>query len=363
LGSEPGEDGKDLHLTIDGNLQKVAFDVLQKHSQQVDSKKAAAVIQNPNTGEVLALVSLPSFDPGQVDKYLQDKDEPFFNRAIQGVYPPGSIFKIVSALAGLESGAITQETEIEDVGEFYLGDTRFVNWFYLSYGGRDGKLKIERAIARSNDIFFYRLAEKTGLDSLREMAKKLGLGQKTGIDLPYESVGLVPDETWKKSTYGQDWYLGDTLHFGIGQGFVLATPLQMNTITSFMASGKLTRPYLVRQIGNGDGNSIKMEGKILTDSLVGEQNFQLVRQGMKQACEKGGTGWPFFNAPYKVGCKTGTAERALGDPHAWFTVFTPYEKPEISVTVIIENGGEGSSVAGPVAREILDWWFANKVKS
>ena len=361
LGNEPDEHGRDIHLTIDFNLQKFANNSLQKHLNSAASKKGAIIIQNPNSGEVLALVSLPSFNPEDISQSLDGKNQPFLNRVTQGIYPPGSVFKIVSALSGLESGAITARTEIEDVGEFYLGNVRFTNWYYLSYGGKDGLIKIDRAIARSNDIFFYRLAEKTGLNVIRQMAVKLGLGQKTGIDLPDESLGLVPDETWKKSTKNAPWYLGDTLHFGIGQGFLQLTPLQINSITSFMAAGYLTRPYLVFKIdAENKKDEVKIESKILSQNIVKEENFEIVRYGMKKACEEGGTAWPFFNAPYKVGCKTGTAEKALGNPHAIFTACAPFENPQVSITVIIEEGGEGSSVAAPVAREILDWYFQKR---
>jgi len=361
LGEDADEIGRSLHLTIDSNLQKVVYNSLQKHLSRSSSKKGAVIIQNPNSGEVLALVSAPSFDQGNIAASLDDKNQPFLNRVTQGVYPPGSVFKIVSALAGLESGAITNQTEIEDVGEFYLGNVRFANWYYLTYGGKDGFVKIDKAIARSNDIFFYRLAEKTGLGAIRQMAIKLGMGQKTGIDLPDESFGLLPDETWKKSTQNSQWFLGDTLHLSIGQGFLQLTPLQINSVTSYMAVGYLTRPHLVFKIDAKDKkDEVEIKTKILANNIVKEENFKTVREGMKKACEEGGTGWPFFTASYKVGCKTGTAEKALGNPHALFTAFAPFENPKISITVVIEDGGEGSSVAAPVAREILDWYFGKK---
>ena len=361
LRKQDPETGRDVHLTVDYDLQRKVFDVLRKHADRVGSGRGAVLVENPNSGEVLALVSYPSFSPDNIGQFIQDEKKPLFNRAVQGVYPPGSIFKIVSALAGLESGKITKDTQIEDVGEFFIGDTRFVNWFYLNYGGRDGVLKIDRAIARSNDIFFYRLAERLGLYPIRQMAIKLGMGQKTNIDLPDESLGLVPDEVWKKSSYNDSWYMGDTLHFAIGQGFALATPIQINSLISFVASGKLTKPYLVSKVDSETGQDLKIESKILGENLVGQGNLNIVREGMGMACEKGGTGWPFFNASYRVGCKTGTAERELGNPHACFGAFAPFENPQVAITVIIEDGGEGSSVAAPAAREILDWWFSTRI--
>lgn len=367
LGEKSSHNGRDLHLTIDSALQRKAYELLKTHAEKAGSFRGAIIVQSPNTGEVLALASIPSFDPTDVGKSMTDEKSALFDRATQGNYPPGSIFKIVSALAGLESGKITKDTEIEDVGEFYLGDVKFTNWFYRSYGGKDGILKIDRAIARSNDIFFYKLAQMAGLDAIRQMAIRLGFGQKTGIDLPDESFGLVPDGVWKESTLDTIWYPGDTMHLAIGQGFMLATPLQINVMTSYVTSGKLTKPYLVSEIeGQGldesvsKAESIKIESITRGEDLVNSGDLNLVREGMKQACETGGTAWPFFNASYKVGCKTGTAEKELGNPHAWFTVFAPYDNPQVSLTVIIEDGGEGSSVAAPVARELLDWYFQRK---
>lgn len=356
LGSEPDVIGSDLRLTLDGSMQEIVYGALKKQADKAGSKKGAAVVQDPYTGEILVLASYPAFDPENIAASVTDKNKPYFNRVIQGVYPPGSVFKIVTALAGLESGKVTRDTEIEDVGEFFLGDVRFSNWFYSQYGQKDGVLKIERAIARSNDIFFYRLAEMTSLEAIRKMAISLGFGQKTGIDLPSEEFGLVPDDVWKKAQLGQVWFPGDTMHLGIGQGFMLVTPMQISQMTSFMASGKLMRPYLVSTIKT-KSTEVNVAPKVVADNLVKGENFELVRSGMKMACQKGGTGWPFFDAPYTVGCKTGTAERAEGNPNAWFTAFAPFDKPQLAVTVIVEDGGEGSSVAGPVAREILDWWF------
>jgi len=220
-------------------------------------------------------------------------------------------------------------------------------------------LKLDRAIARSNDIFFYRLAQTIGVDSIKKMAVKLGFGQKTGIDLPGEQFGLVPDGVWKEATFKEPWYPGDTMHLGIGQGFMLVTPMQISQMVSFIASGKLMRPYLVAGILTNN-RIVNIGPKVVAENLAGYKDLELVRSGMKMACKTGGTGWPFFEAKYVVGCKTGTAERAEGNPNAWFTAFAPFDKPRVTVTVIIEDGGEGSTVAGPVAKEILDWWFTHK---
>ncbi|MEK7581612.1 MAG: penicillin-binding transpeptidase domain-containing protein [Patescibacteria group bacterium] len=361
LGVEEARSGRDVYSTIDGGLQKVAYDSLKKYSDLATSKKGAVVVENPNTGEILALASAPSFDPEDIGRAVTDKNLPFFNRVVQGNYPPGSVFKIVSALAGLESGKVDANTEFDDTGSIKVGGQTFSNWFYLEYGKTDGLIKMKRAIARSNDVFFYKLGQEIGVDTIKQMAVKLGYGQKTAIDLPDESFGLVPDEVWKKAGIGESWFLGDTLHLAIGQGFMLTTPIQVNKITSYIASGKLTKPYLVSKINGGDGASeIKFEPKVVGENLVSQEHLDLVRAGMEGACEAGGTGAPFFNAKYRVACKTGTAEELGGSSHAWFTVYAPADKPEIALTVLVERGGQGSAVSAPVAKEILDWWFANR---
>ena len=218
LGEQESVSGQDIRTTLDGQLQEKAYEALNKQAGLVATKKGAVIVQNPNTGEVLALASVPSFDPEDIGKSVADLEKPFFNRVTQGSYPPGSVFKIVTALAGLESGQIDENTEIEDVGEFELGGSKFSNWFFNKYGKTDGVIKIQKAIARSNDIFFYRVAERIGLKTLRDMAKNLGLGQKTGIDLPAEISGFVPSREWKKSTKGLNWFIGDTYNLSILQG-------------------------------------------------------------------------------------------------------------------------------------------------
>jgi len=349
-------------------LQKKAFDAVAASLKKVNGEGGALVISNPESGEVLVLLSFPSFDPTDIGKFVTKDDKPLFNRVVAGNYPPGSVFKIVSALAGLESGKITKDTEIEDVGVFELGGVKFPNWFYLMNGGKDGVLKIDRAIARSNDIFFYRLGEQVGLAQMRKWALALGFGQKTGIDLPGESFGLVPDETWKINNLGENWFLGDTLHLAIGQGFMVTTPLQVNVMTAYVANGgKKIVPHLVSKVKSQSGELIVVDNPKGENVSASSGNIDIVRKGMVEACREKGTAWPFFTVEYTVSCKTGTAEKSQGNPHAWFTAYAPSDYPELAITVIVENGGEGSSVAAPVAREILDWYFSinqnSKVKS
>ncbi len=361
LGKEAPKAGRDIHMTLDGDLQKAVYESLAKYTKISGGNKGAVVVENPQTGEVLALVSSPSFDPQDIGKAVADNDLPFFNRAVAGTYPPGSVFKIVTSLAGLESGKITKDTEVDDVGKIEVGGQTFSNWLYTEYGRTDGLIKLEKAIARSNDIFFYKAGQEMGVGNIKNMAAKLGYGQKTGIDLPEEAFGLVPDEVWKKSTIGESWYLGDTIHMAIGQGFLLTTPVQVNGVTSFVAAGRLTKPFLVNKIDSGRGSGeIKFDSRTVGEGLVGGANLDLVRRGMVGACQTGGTGFPFFTTSYKVACKTGTAEEAGGESHAWFTVYAPVDKPQIAMSVVVEQGGQGSAVAAPVAKDILDWWFENR---
>ena len=378
LGTVEALAGNALHLTIDAKLQEIAYSALEKGINKASGPKTGAVVAaNPKTGEILSLVSYPGFNNNlltnqqltqeQYDQLAGDPRKPFLNRVTQGFYPPGSIFKIVSAIAGLESGKIDKSTEIEDVGEFYLGDQRFPNWYFIQYGRKEGLLNIVRAIARSNDIFFYRVGQSVGVELLAKFAQKLGLGRTTGVDLPSEVEGLVPTPEWKERVKGEIWFPGNTLHMAIGQGDVLVTPLQIVNLTSYVANGgTLYQPHLVSSIVSSQDNKLIMENKpkIMAKDLTKPENLALVQRGMKEACSQGGTGWPFFDFGQKydveVGCKTGTAEHGVANPHAWFTVFAPFTNPEIALTVLVEQGGEGSSVAGPIAKEILGWYFSGK---
>ncbi len=367
LGTTEPIPGEDLVLTMDAKLQQL---VSQNYPRD---KKGAVIVSDPQTGEILALYSSPSFDPNvltvgeveEIKKILNNPDSPMFNRTISGTYPSGSTFKIITASAGLESGAVTKDTQIEDTGEITIGPFRFPNWYLIEYGKLEGMLNIVSAIKRSNDIFFYKVGEMLGIDKLDAMAKRYGLGNRTGIDLPGEAKGLVPDNAWKQKIIGDKWYLGDTYHLAIGQGYLLATPLQMNIVTNVIASGgKLCRPHLLSNLSH--------LSNLCKDLGLKKETIDLITEGMKEVCSTGGTGWPFFDfklkgQPVSVACKTGTAE--FGEPmdktHAWFTMFIPKEEAQkigepdkaVSVTVLVEGGGEGSNVAAPIAKKILEEWI------
>lgn len=379
--------GNNINLTLDIKLQKIA-------AEQLQGKKGAVVISEPTTGAILALYSSPSFNPNQfirgnnLQQLLSDSQRPLFNRAISGLYPPGSTFKIIPATAALQEGVIDKNTQIEDIGILKAGEFSFGNWYFLQYGKKDGFLNVVGAIKRSNDIFFYKLGEMVGIDTLAKWARKMGVGQRLGIDIEGEAQGLMPDTQWNLQTKGEPWYLGNTYHVAIGQGDVLVTPLQVNAWTNIVANGgKLCRPHLLSNLSD--------LSNLCKDIGIKKETINLVREGMLGACSPGGTGWPLFNfgvnppaggeklqidgvdfldpppasgsAKVTIGipvaCKTGTAE--FGDlkahTHAWITAFAPVFHPQISVTVLIEEGGEGSSAAGPVVKKILEGWFGGKM--
>ena len=394
LGQTDPTSGDNITVTLDLSLQKAAFEATK------DVKRGAVVITTPE-GEVLALISKPSFDPnlftqGQnykpsspssylsVEDILSDnKGEPLLNRAISGVYPPGSTFKIVVAAAGLNSKIIDENFEVEDTGSINVGDFTFSNWYFTQYGKTDGMLNVIKGIKRSNDIFFYKLAEKIGVDKISQTAMDFGLGQKLGIDLAGESKGLIPTRKWKEETIGQPWFLGDTYHYGIGQGYVLTTPIQVNTWTQVIANGgSLYRPHLLKsQISN-----------LKSQKFLNNKATSLIKEGMVESCSPGGVAWPLFqftvkneklkvdgknfleapesttSADFKdyrrvsIACKTGTAQHGGENtmPHAWITLFAPAYNPEIVLTVLSEEAGEGSNVAAPIAKKILEEYFKNR---
>jgi|SRR6185369_12062665 len=384
--------GEDITLTIDAKVQEAAY------KAAAGIKRGAIIISTPD-GQILTMLSKPSFDPNlftldtsyksasnseyfSLDAVLQDTtDHPLLDRAIAGTYPPGSTFKIVTAASGLEKHVIDDNYRVTDTGVLKIGDFSFANWYFIQYGRTEpGELDVTRALARSNDIFFYKLAEKVGVDRLADTAKNFGIGSKLGIDLGGEQAGVVPNKEWKKDVIKEDWYLGDTYHYGIGQGFLLTTPLQVNVWTQVIANGGTL--YQPRILKDGRLNAIRK-------NIVSEKTIGLIREGMVESCSTGGVAWPLFefkvkNAKLKidgknfsevkgasgsadmrkvsVACKTGTAQHGGEDtlPHAWITLFAPAYKPEIVVTVLSESSGEGSSVAGPVAKKILDAYFTQK---
>jgi len=349
--------GEDLQLTIDAELSKTAFEALKEIGED---KPGVVVVTEVRTGQILALVSYPSFGPNQISqKDLDDPAQPFFNRAISGVYPPGSTFKIVTSAAGLEEGRVSQNTIYEDKGFIKIGDYLYYNWLYTKRGRAEGEIDLVYAIKRSTDTFFYKVGEWVGVRRLADWARAFGFGQPTEIDLPNEAGGLVPDPDWKEKNLGEAWFLGNTYHFAIGQGDLLVTPLQLNMMMSVIANnGRLCRPQVVAR--NTSEVSRHLRGESMCQDLqLKPETLQLIQEGLKQACSTGGTAWPLFDFSPEVACKTGTAEVGgdSDETHAWLTAYAPFDDPEIVVTAMVERAGEGSDIATPIVKKVLEHYF------
>jgi penicillin-binding protein 2 len=378
----PPTDGETIQLSIDAELQQKAYELIQ-------SKRAVVVGLKPKTGEVLVLTSSPAYNPQafedsdakQISYFFNDSSKPLFNRATEGAYPPGSTFKMVVAAGALEEKAITTSTLIEDTGVVEAGNLKFHNWAFLKSGKTDGLVDVYKGLQRSNDIYFYKVGEKLGPVKIKEWAEHFGFQNRTGIGIE-ESEGIIPSPFWKEEVLSERWYLGDTYNLSIGQGYVNVTPLQVALETSvFTNEGYFCKPQLIKA---QNGQELSKNCKKLS---ITPKTIDTIQEGMRQACAAGGTGWPFFdfavfdesltpeptvkdaspsaritgkpNKKIQVGCKTGTAESHArsGMPHAWFTVYAPYENPEIVLTVMVEEAGEGSDVAAPIAKEILKMYF------
>jgi len=355
--------GNDITLSIDIDLQNFAYQTLSEIIANKGGEGAALVVQDPNSGEVLALVSAPSYDnnlftkPLKSEEYARIINDPghlLLNRAIESAYPPGSTFKMIVSAAGLETGAINRNSKYLDTGFVKLGDVTFNNWLWLESQKTEGEINVIRALARSNDTFFYLLGNTLGEATIAKYAKVFGLGQKTGIELPGEVTGLVPTAEWKQKTFGQVWYPGETINYSIGQGYLLVSPLQLNQHTAAIANGgKLIVPTLIH-------NS---QTQTVTSNIVRPDTLEALREGMyANTFGDGNVSYLFRNFPVKTAGKTGTAEsgNAEAKPHAWYTAFAPYENPEIAVTVLVERVGHGSEVSAPVVKKIFEWWLANR---
>lgn len=362
LDKTPPVAGEDLYLTIDNRLQKYALSALGKHG-------ASAIVMDVNSGEILAMVSAPSFDPSLFlapisfknwSKLRDDKRSPLQNKALQGTYSPGSIFKLVVALAGLENKSIKHQTTIDCGGYTNLGNQRFHCWKHEGHGPLD----LVGALAASCDVYFYETAQKIGAQDILSTARKLGFGEQTGIEIEGEKQGLVPSFEWKKKKYNDSWRMGDTLNLSIGQGFLNVTPLQIVRAVSAIANdGKLIQPHLLRS----------------TKATIQELNFNpknldIVRDGMFQVVnEQGATayGSRFNLNGMKMAGKTATTQvrritkeqREKGwkeddipweyRDHALFAAYAPTDKPRYAIVVVVEHGGGGSRVAAPIASKIL----------
>lgn len=362
--------GSNLFLSLDADLQKIVFNKMKLAAEKLNICCGAAIVQNPQNGQILSMVSLPGYDnnaftdparSGDIEKYFNDMQAPLLNRAISGTYAPGSTFKIVSALAALSSGKITKDTYFEDTGITKIGIWTFANWYFVSAGRTEGAVNLIKALERSNDTYFYKVGEIVGEKILGDTAKKIGFGNILGIDLPGEATGIVPDNAWKEKNIGDVWYPGDSLHMAIGQGFILATPLQILNETSFVASGgQLIRPSIVNKITKQDNQTVKeFKPDLIANGLFKKSDIDLVQQGLSLVPKSGGTAWPFFGFTIQSAGKTGTAETGeKNKTQAWYTAYAPVDDPKITVTILLEKGGEGSDASAPIVKDIFTWFFS-----
>lgn len=366
----PAVDGYNLLLSLDLDLQEKAEEILQSYLTKAGLKRASIIIINPSNGEILSLVSLPAYNNnlfaggiGQESyrSLLEDPNQPLFNRAISGEFPSGSTIKPLFAAAALQEGVITENTSFLSTGGIRIGEWFFPDW----KAGGHGTTNVRKAIAESVNTFFYYIGggyqdfKGLGLSSLVKYSKLFGLGEASGIDLHGERKGFVPTQTWKETVKKEPWYIGDTYHFSIGQGDVIVTPLQVANYTVALANGgTLYRPHLVSRILDVNNNVVQeVEPEIIQGGFIDDYNMKIVREGMRQTVTQG-SGRSLSVLPVAAAGKTGTAQwSSKKSPHAWFIGFAPYDNPELAITVLVEEGVEGSTMAAPIARDILAWYF------
>lgn len=363
LGRKVPVPGDDLVLTIDKDLQTAAEKAVDDRLAAIHASAAAAVVMNPQTGEVLAMVSRPAFDPNLFAHGISSKDwgklnnnpfHPMDNKTISGEYPPGSTFKIVTGTAALTEGKVAPEEKIFDSGHHWI----------IPKGNAEGEalgwINFQEALAHSDNVYFYEMGNRLGIDLLEKYARMFGLGQRTGIDLPYEAKGLVANREYKKKNFEDgDWYLSETFDAAIGQGFNLVTPLQAAMVMGEIAAdGKRYKPHLVSRIQTQDGDVIKeFQPELLSELQVPANVIRLVQEGLHDVTKFGTAASTFRGFPVDIAGKTGTAENSQGRDHGWFVAYGPFDNPNIVVAVIVEQGGFGSQSAVPIGREILEAAF------
>lgn len=372
--------GRQLRLTLDVDLQQIAESYMA-----AGEKSGAVVAMEVKTGRLLVAVSAPTIHINDfvggisTEKWqalLDNPKHPLINKVVQASYPPGSTYKMVTAMAGLAKGVIDNDTVFYCPGHYTFGNRRYRCWKHSGHGS----VNLLKAIGESCDVYFYQVGQKVGVDGLAEYAEKLGLGKKTGIEMEYEKSGLAPTKKWKEKYRNGKWQDGETLSVAIGQGFNLVTPLQMCSMTATLANGgKLYRPQLIEQVIDPEGRITETFSPELVSEITGlDQYFNSIKRGMEEVVQgKRGTARSVAIEGLRIGGKTGTAQvvkvaqyRGLKEEdipykyrdHGWFTCYAPAEDPEIAVTVLVEHGLHGGSGAGPIARAILNQYFSGRLK-
>ena len=349
--------GANISLTIDTQLQEAL-------ERALGAKAGAAIVTDPNTGQLLALSSHPNYDPnlfiGQLDMNKWEKlargRHPFMNRAL-AIYPPGSIFKVVTLIAALEEGITKPNEPFYCPGYYKINDRIAKCWKESGHG----QITAEEGLVQSCDVVFYELGRRLGPEKIAKYARLFGLGDRTGIDLPQEKRGLVPDTEWKKKIFGEQWYDGDSINYAIGQGFLQVTPIQMAGIYGAIATGKRMRPYVVKQITKRNGEVVyQPENPELGPLPFKSENLAVVRRALVNVVDRA-TGRVAKIEDFPAAGKTGTAQTP-GLPHAWFLCYAPVDQPRIVVAAFVEHGEHGDRAAASVARDILAWYKEHRIK-
>lgn len=372
VGDKSAIPGQGLVLTLDANLQEVAQKALKE--QIVSSRSigepaqgGSAVVLDVHSGAVLVMANQPSFDPNLFavgissldwDKLRNDSQRPLANKAIQNTYPPGSVFKIITTAAALDLGYVTSTEVFDDKGVYVLNGWNFYGWEPKGLG----RLTLVDAICWSSDPVFYELGNRMGIDNLASYALTFGLGKVTGIKLQGEEAGVVPTKQWKQATYGESWYPGETIIAAIGQGYYLVTPLQQAMVLLAVATnGVLYKPMLVDKILAVDGAVLqKYSPEIIGNVQLKSEIWETIKAGLRAVPTQGTAAAVFQGCKPMVAGKTGSAETGTGTTHSWFACYAPADNPEIVVSVMVEDGGDGSVSAAPVARKIVEAYFGTR---
>ncbi|HBU06496.1 MAG TPA: penicillin-binding protein 2 [Candidatus Magasanikbacteria bacterium] len=370
IAEEPPKPGFHIKLAIDANIQNNLEKIIQQNLDVAKKQRASGIVMNPNTGEILALVSLPSFDNNDFSggitntnykKYTEDINNPLFNRAIGGTYPSGSTIKPAIAAAALQEKIINQSTSFLSTGGLQIGTWFFPDW----QAGGHGVTDVRKSLAWSVNTFYYYIAGGyndfvgLGVSKITDYLRKFNFATKLGIDLPGEQAGFLPSKEWKETTKKERWYVGDTYNLSIGQGDTLVTPLQIAEMTATIANGgTIYKPQIVKSIVDPitkEEQTISPE--IINKNFIDEKNISIVRLGMRD-CVIYGSCRRLALLPFTTAGKTGTAQWSSNkENHAWFTSFAPFDNPEIVITIMVEEGGEGSSISVPIAHEFYRWWW------
>ena len=368
----PPKPGQGLVLTVDGKLQREAEKIVDEHLKYLRSSgfapnaNAAAIIAiDPRNGAIKALVSRPGFNPNLFVNGISSKDwqaindnpfDPMSNKVISGEYPPGSTFKIVTGSAALETGKVTPQEMIFDSGKHWL----------IPMGNAEGEalgwINFHKALAASDNVYFYEMGNRVGIDVLKKYAALFGFGKTTGIDLFGETEGVIASPEYKMKVFDEDWYLGDTFNAAIGQGFNLATPIQLAVMLSAVANnGDIYRPHLVDKIVNDDGSVVKeIKPEKIGRLPVSAETLELLQSALKAVAQEGGTAAQMANLSVPVAGKTGTAENPHGKDHGLFVGYAPADNPNLVVVAVIDQGGFGSVSAAPIVKRIFEYVFPPK---